>query len=139
MDDERLTTEGLDLLEEIAGESWDEERLEDDEDIPWIQNTPDERGRIEEFEKDMEETTELPLWEPAPDPDQWKRILSNIYSDSHDPTIPSTKGMIGDELRQATGNTRMAKTDGSAETPHLWDLRSVTRYLRAMKSAGRIQ
>ena len=140
MDDEKLTTDGLDLLEEIAGESWDEERLEDDDDIPWIQNTPDERGRLEEFEKDMEETTGLPLWEPAPDPDPMEEDSFEIFTQiPHDPTIPSTKGMTGDEVRQATGNRRMAKTDGSAGTPHLWDLRSVTRYLRAMKSAGRIQ
>jgi hypothetical protein len=139
-DDERLTTDGLDLLDEIAGESWDEGRLGDGEDIPWIQNTSDERGRLEEFEKDIEEIAELPLWEPLPDPDPMEEDSFEIFTQiPYGPTIPSTKGMTGDEVRQATGNRRMAKTDGSAGTPHLWDLRSVTRYLRAMESVGRIQ
>jgi hypothetical protein len=139
-DEEGLATDGIDLLEEIAGESWDEERLEYGDMIPGIQNTLEDRGRLQEFEKDIGEIAELPLWEPSSqselmDEDSFKHFAQVDY----DPTLPSTKGMTVDEVRQLTGNRRMTKTDGTAGTPHLWDLKTVMRYLKAMESAHRIQ
>jgi hypothetical protein len=139
-DEEELTTDGVDLLEEIAGESWDEARLEYGDMIPGVQNTPEDRGRLEEFEIDIAEIADLPLWEPSPQSDPMDEdSFEHFTQTEYDPTMPSTSGMAGDEVRQAIGNRRMAKTGGTAGTPHLWDLKAVTRYLKAMESVRRIQ
>ncbi len=140
-DDENLTEDGLNLLEEISEDSWDEEKCEYGTAIPGLLNTSEERGRLEEFEDDIAEITDLPLWQPEPkfEPSNGPDSPELFTQIQHDPRVPSTRGMTGDEVRQDTGNRRMAETDGSVGTPHLWDLNTVTRYLRAMESAGRIQ
>jgi hypothetical protein len=140
-DDEKLTEDGLELLEEISGESWNEEKFEYGDEIPGLLNTPEELGRLEEFEADIEEITDIPLWQPEPnfqtptDPDSVELFTQIQY----DPMVLSTRGMTGDQVRQVTGNMRMAKTNGNAGAPHLWDLRTVTRYLKVMASTSRIQ
>lgn len=137
-DNEPLTRDGIKLLEEMAEQSWDEARLEYGDIILGVENTPEDRGRLEEFERDILELQEIPMWEPVPD----SNLIDDdqpFYQIEHDPMVPSARRISGDAVRQATGNQRMAKVDGSAGTPHLWDLKTVQRYLRAMASAGRIQ
>jgi hypothetical protein len=139
-DDEKLTTEGVNLLGEIAGESWDELRDEYGDDIQGVQNTINDRARLEEFEQDIAELAEIPLWEPGYNPDYMDNNSWEQFTQiEHHPAIPSTQGMTGDEVRQITGNRRMANAESGTEAPHLWDLRTVTRYLRAMASVSRIQ
>jgi hypothetical protein len=140
LDGEKLTADAIDLLEELAGQSWDEERQEYGNLILGIDSTPDDRGRLEEFELDMAEMTEIPPWEPAPYPDAMDEDSFEHFAQAeYDPTIRSTRGMTGEELRQAIGDRRLAKSDGKSGTLHLWDLRAVLKYLRAMESARRIQ
>lgn len=140
LDGVRLTADAIELLEELAEQSWDDERQEYEDLIPGIDNTPDDRSRLEEFELDMAEMTEIPPWEPAPYPDAMDEDSFEHFAQvEYDPTIPSTRGITGEELRQAIGDRRLAKFDGKAGTPHLWDLRAVLKYLRAMESARRIQ
>jgi len=141
-DDQMLTQKDLELLEQISGDSWDEEACEYGAEIPGLLNTPEELGRLEEFEIDIAELSEIPLWLPAPESQRpgtnpgHHELFTQIQ---HDSTVQSTRWMTADEVRQATGNKRMTKTSGSAGTPHLWDLNSVTKYLKAMASAGKIQ
>jgi hypothetical protein len=141
-DDQKLTEDDAILLQTISGDSWDAEACEYGDEIPGLLNTPEELGRLVEFETDIAELSELPLWLPAPEAEMLRtdpgpnELFTQIQ---HDSTVPSTRYMTADEVRQVTGNKRMAKTDGRAGTPHLWDLNSVTKYLKAMGSAGRIQ
>ena len=61
-DDEKLIERDLNLLEHMSGESWDDERREYGEVIPGLLQMADERGRLNEFEMDVADTTEIPLW-----------------------------------------------------------------------------
>ncbi|KAE9366693.1 hypothetical protein N431DRAFT_77764 [Stipitochalara longipes BDJ] len=139
-DDELLKSDGVDLLEEIAGASWDEERREYGEEIPGVQNTPDARGRLEEFERDLAELSkQLPPWQPDVDPDAMDEDGFELFlQPDYDPEILSEHGMLIGQVRQIIGNNRLAKSSSTAGTSPPLNSNDVTRYLKAMASARRI-
>ncbi len=140
-DDELLTSDGVDLLNEIAGLSWDEEREEYGEALSEVDNTHDDRGRLQEFELDVAEIAgQLPLWTPVLDPDAMDEDGFGLFQQPpYDDQIPSEQYMDITKVRQIIGDNRLAKSNSTAGTSPPWNSVDVERYLGAMASAHRIQ
>ena len=139
--DELLTSEGIDLLEEIAGESWDEEREEYGETVIGVENTPEARGLLQEFEQDLAEMADrIPLWSPTPDPDAMDEDGFELFQQTpYDSEIASEQYMPIQQVRQLIGDNRLAKSSSTVGISSPWSLENTTKYLRAMASARRIQ
>jgi len=140
-DDELLTTDGIDLLEEIAGVSWDEEIEDYGKDILEVENTRDDRGRLQEFQQDVAEMAEqIPLWAPGPDVEAMDEDGFELFQQPrYDPAIASEQYMSIQQVRQIIGNDRLAKSNSTVGTSPPWNSSDTARYIRAMASARRIQ
>jgi hypothetical protein len=152
-DDEPLTEANLDLLLELAGPSWNDERKEYKEYM--IQGLIDQwgdRSRLEEFERDIDKVQGLPVWVSSTAVESDDRLYSDhpyrFIQTPHNENLPTeskatvdgikTQGLELTKLRQIINDNRLRRPGGGGH-PHLWTEAEALRYLQAMKCAGRIQ
>jgi hypothetical protein len=152
-DDEPLTKANLKLLLELAAPSWNDERREyNDYMIPGLIDQWDDRRRLEEFERDVNEVQGLPVWISSNPAEPDDRLYSDhpyrFIQTPHYENLPTetkvatygieTQGMELTKVRQIINDNRLRRPGGGRH-PHLWTEAETLRYLQAMRSAGRIQ
>jgi hypothetical protein len=152
-DDEPLTSANLELLLELAAPSWnDEQREYDDYMIAGLIDQWDDRSRLEEFERDVNEVQGLPVWISSIPSEPDDRLYSDhpyrFIQTPHYENLPTetkvttfgleTQGMELTKLRQIINDSRLRRP-GGGHHPHLWTEAETLRYLQAMRSVGRIQ
>lgn len=132
----RLDQKDLDLLEELAGHSWDECAEEYTHDT--FNGDPELVHLFKEFEQDLNDVMDqVPLWQAPIDP----TIVIDDYIDlcapiPYDPAITSATGMPLRELIQIMNNKSLALEGGKT---HLWSEEEAHDFLRTMQSFTRIQ
>ena len=151
--DEPLTKANLELLLELAAPSWNDERREYNEYvIPGLIDQWDDRIRLEEFERDVNDVQGLPVWISSIPGEPDDRLYSDhpyrFTQNPHYENLPTetkvttysieTQGMELTKLRQIINDNRL-KRPGGGRHPRLWTEVEAFRYLQAMRSAGRIQ
>jgi hypothetical protein len=152
-DDEPLSKANLELLLELAAPSWNDEQREYNEYmIPGLINQWDDRSRLEEFEKDVNEVQGLLVWISSVPGEPDDRLHSDhpyrFIQTPHNETMPTeskvttygieTQGMELTKLRQIINDNRLRRP-GNTRHPHLWTEAETLRYLQTMRGAGRIQ
>lgn len=158
-DTEGLTQDGLDCLEELLGESWNEHERDYEQDDFEDQgfgscNSPEQRANLTEFEERIEQfmreddeagegvQRRIPFWArdvvpnmPA-DPDAVERFTQTPYDTNLQSKVESSIQV--DALRQLLATDRLREA-GNVGTPAVWRRQHVQIYLAVMARAGRIQ
>ena len=155
-DDTLLTMGDLDVLLQLSEPSWNLERKPYDENISGFpSHEPDlsiEKARLEEFERDVESSTDpedlrsrplLPFWQPysllrarrAVDPNATGLFTQHPY----DGGVSSEPGVLLPELVQTINNDRGHRAQAYGANVHMWSRAEAAKYLEVMHDFGRIQ
>lgn len=143
-DDVVLARSGLDLLEEICEQSWDGEIRRYVEPFPGLSiiaaERVKERAELDEFEADVQELHDMPLWEPLiADPSPTAIDYNNVaalFQRKHDPTSQSKFGFTLDDMTQKLASIQTKRSPGQAV--HLWTHEQMHKYLLVMRAHGHI-
>lgn len=128
----------LELLQEVAGESWDESRRDYTEHLPHLSEDPAVKAqqlvRLAEFEKTLALVPNLPFWDPLEDdPGLDRRNQCQYPQYKYTPSVRSQLGMSMRDLHDELGKITLQQ--GLVT----WTVHEMRLYLRTMKDFGRIQ
>ncbi|CAG8979810.1 hypothetical protein HYALB_00011261 [Hymenoscyphus albidus] len=126
-----LTNPGIDLLNEIAGPSWDEsQRPFEEVDV----RVPDwDMAKLTEFCNDIEDVREyIPLWEAYKPPKQSREDTIRLVQQPHDPYV---KGKTGISLKSLLQLMNSKRVEAGGKNIHLWTEDEAKHNLDGMRLA----